>query len=354
MQLYQRYQERLQQHGFCADPAQQPILVALQHIADALAVPPITGWRRWLKQPTEPIPGLYIWGSVGRGKTWLMDLFFEHLPEPRKQRLHFHHFMQQVHQRLAQLKHNKEPLDQLAAQMAADWRILCLDEFHVIDIGDAMIFAGLLRGLFRRGLILVTTSNVPPSGLYPNGIQRDQFLPAIALLEQHTRVLAAGGEQDHRQAVAAAGQAYQYPLNVTTTQRLQHLFRQLAAETHDPAGQIRIQGRKINYQQRTPQVIWFEFQVLCGPPRSQHDYIALADQYAIVFISDIPAMTADDDDPMRRFIALIDELYDRRKQVVISAAVPAAELYQGDRLTFEFQRTLSRLHEMQHQLTLAK
>ncbi len=353
MQLHQRYQERLQQHGFCTDPAQQPILAALQQVADALTVPPVAGWRRWLGQATAPIPGLYIWGAVGRGKTWLMDLFFEHLPEPRKQRLHFHHFMQQVHQGLAQLKHKKEPLDRLAAQMAVDWRILCLDEFHVIDIGDAMIFAGLLRGLFQRGVILITTSNVPPAELYQNGIQRDRFLPAIALLEQHTRVLATHGEQDHRQSVAAAGQAYQYPLNATTTQRLQQMFRQLSDVAHDAAGQIRIQGRQIAYRQRAPQVIWFEFQVLCGPPRSQHDYIALADRYTVVFISDIPAMTADDDDdPMRRFIALIDELYDRRKQVVISAAVPARQLYQGERLTFEFQRTLSRLHEMQHDLAI--
>ncbi len=348
MRLQQLYQQRLQQHGFCADPAQKPILAALQHVADALAVPPVSGWRRWLGQPAAPIPGLYIWGSVGRGKTWLMDLFFDYLPEPRKQRLHFHHFMQQVHQSLAQLRHHKEPLDQLAAQMAADWRILCLDEFHVIDIGDAMIFAGLLRGLFRRGLILITTSNVPPDELYLHGIQRDQFLPAIALLEQHTRVLAVPGEQDHRQAVATAGLAYQFPLNATTTQRLQQMFGQLADETPDLAEQIRIQGRQIVCRQRTPHIIWFEFRVLCGPPRSQHDYIALADQYAVVFISDIPAMTADDDDPMRRFIMLIDELYDRRRKVVISAAVPAGQLYQGVRLTFEFQRTLSRLHEMQH------
>ncbi len=349
MRLQQLYQQRLQQHGFCADPAQKPILAALQHIADALAVPPVSGWRRWLGRPAAPIPGLYIWGSVGRGKTWLMDLFFDYLPEPRKQRLHFHHFMQQVHQGLAQLRHKtKEPLDQLAAQMATDWRILCLDEFHVIDIGDAMIFAGLLRSLFRRGVILITTSNVPPTELYLHGIQRDQFLPAIALLEQHTRVLAAQGAQDHRQAVAAAGQAYQFPLNASTTHRLQQMFRQLADAAPCPEGQIRIQGRQITYRQRTPRIIWFEFRVLCGPPRSSHDYIALADQYAVVFISDIPAMTADDDDPMRRFIMLIDELYDRRKKVVISAAVPAGRLYQGGRLTFEFQRTLSRLHEMQH------
>lgn len=347
MQLYQHYQERLQQHGLCADPAQRPILEALQHLADALAAPPVVRWRRWLGQAAAPIPGLYIWGSVGRGKTWLMDLFFEHLPEQRKQRLHFHRFMQQVHQGLAQLRHKKEPLDQLAARMAADWRVLCLDEFHVIDIGDAMIFAGLLRGLFQRGVILVTTSNVPPADLYLNGLQRDQFLPAIALLEQHTRVLAAQGEQDHRQAVAAVGQAYQYPLNVGTTQRLQHMFRQLANEVHDLAGRVSVQGRQIAYRQRTSRIIWFEFRVLCGPPRSQHDYIALADRYAVVFISDIPVMTADDDDPMRRFIMLIDELYDRQKQVVISAAAPAGRLYQGERLAFEFQRTLSRLHEMQ-------
>ena len=347
MQLHTLYQQRLQHEAFNLDAAQLPIIDALQQIADALAQPPVTGWQRWLGKPAPAIPGLYIWGSVGRGKTWLMDLFFTHLPEPSKKRLHFHHFMQQVHQGLAQLKQGKEPLDQLAEQMAKQWRILCLDEFHVIDIGDAMIFAGLLRGLFKRGIILITTSNVPPSGLYRNGIQRDQFLPAIALLEQHTQVLATDGDRDHRQAAAEVGEAYQYPLNATTEQRLQQMFHQRAEGHYEEAGLLPIQGRHIAYQYRASQMIWFDFNVLCGPPRSQHDYIALADNFTVLFITGIPAMDAEQDNPMRRFITLIDELYDRRKTVVISAAVPALDLYTGQRLAFEFQRTVSRLREMQ-------
>ena len=348
MQLHKLYQQRLQHEQFNPDPAQIPVLAALQQIADALAQPPrIPRWQQWLGKTEPAIPGLYIWGSVGRGKTWLMDLFFTHLPEPRKQRLHFHHFMRQVHQDLAELKQTKDPLDQLAAQMAGQWRVICLDEFHVIDIGDAMIFAGLLKGLFQRGLVLITTSNVPPSGLYPNGIQRDRFLPAIALLEQHTQVLTADGQCDHRQAAAGEGEAYQYPLNATTDERLLQMFQQQAEGQFETGGRLLIQGREIAYRHRSAQMVWFDFSVLCGPPRSQHDYIALADQFVVVFVSDIPAMDADHDNPMRRFIALIDELYDRRKTLVISAEVPALQLYTGQRLAFEFQRTVSRLREMQ-------
>ena len=347
MQLHTLYQQRLQHEQFEPDTAQFPVIDALQQIADALMQPAQPRWQRWFGKPAPVIPGLYIWGSVGRGKTWLMDLFFTHLPEARKQRLHFHHFMRQVHQGLAELKQTKDPLDQLAEQMTDQWRVLCLDEFHVIDIGDAMIFAGLLRGLFKRGLILITTSNVPPSGLYPNGIQRDRFLPAIALLEQYTQVLTADGQYDHRQAAAGVGEAYQYPLNATTDERLQQMFHQRAEGSYETKGQIPIQGRTIAYRYRTAQMVWFDFKVLCGPPRSQHDYIALADTFSVLFVSGIPAMCAEQDDPMRRFIALIDELYDRRKTLVISAAVPALQLYTGQRLAFEFQRTVSRLREMQ-------
>lgn len=348
MQLHTLYQQRLQQEQFSPDVTQLPIIDALQHIADALIKPPpAAGWRRWFNHPTPTVPGLYIWGSVGRGKTWLMDLFFEHVPEPRKQRLHFHHFMQQVHQGLAALKQGKDPLDTLAAQMTQQWRVLCLDEFHVIDIGDAMIFAGLLRGLFKRGLTLITTSNVPPTELYLNGIQRDQFLPAIDLLKQYTKVISATGQQDHRQAMAQADATYQYPLNPATEQHLLQLFRQLAPTHYATAGHLTINDRSIPYQYCADQVIWFDFRVLCGPPRSQPDYITLADRFSVLFIANVPQMEAEQDDPMRRFIALIDELYDRRKKIVISAAVPALQLYTGKRLTFEFQRTVSRLQEMQ-------
>jgi cell division protein ZapE len=348
MNLIQIYHQRLEQEGFDEDPYQIQMLQSLQRIADGLLQQPVaTGWRTWFAQKQATVQGLYVWGGVGRGKTWVMDLFFEHLPEERKGRLHFHRFMQYVHAEMAKIKEQTDPLNLVAKNMAEKWRVLCLDEFNVIDIGDAMILAGLLRSLFEQGVVLVTTSNVVPENLYPDGIQRASFLPAIALLEQHTEVLALGGDRDYRQAFLAQARVYHSPLGMETDAKLQLEFKRMASAHIEQEGSLEINGRAMHYRFLSESMVWFDFEALCGPPRSQHDYIELARCQSTVFLSDVPVMGPMFDDKMRRFILLIDEFYDRKVKLILSAEATADKLYVGERLAFEYQRTLSRLTEMQ-------
>lgn len=322
---------------------------ALQQVADGLQAPrPAAGWRSWFSsQAPEATPGLYIWGGVGRGKTWLMDLFYEHVDEPRKQRLHFHRFMQRVHADLANIKKQRNPLQLVVAGMAQEWRLLCLDEFQVVDIGDAVIFARLLEAMFEQGITLVTTSNVPPDGLYRDGIQRASFLPAIALLQGHLHVLGMGGERDFRKEIMSQVKTYHWPHSSGVDEKLLHEFRLLASAGLEEGGELIVNGRSMPYRYLADSIVWFDFEALCGPPRSQHDYIELARCQQTVFLTDVPQMGASRDDRTRRFIFLIDEFYDRKVKLVMSAEVAVKRLYQGERLAFEFQRTLSRLTEMQ-------
>lgn len=349
MSLRASYQQRLASDGLIEDPAQAPILDALQRVATELAAPPAPAGWRGLFGGARPrlVRGLYIWGGVGRGKTWLMDLFFEQLDEPRRQRLHFHRFMQRVHARLAAIKHQSNPLQLLAREMTRDWRVLCLDEFHVVDIGDAMIMAGLLKALLEQGLVLVTTSNVAPDALYRDGIQRASFLPAIDLLNQYLEVLCLAGERDYRGAPMTGSQVYHWPHSAATDALMLDQFRRSAGTDLLAGGELTINGRGMPFRYASDGMVWFDFEALCGPPRSQLDYIELSRCQHTVFLSGIPAMGAARDDRTRRFIFLVDEFYDRRVKLVLSAEVPAARLYQGERLAFEFQRTISRLAEMQ-------
>lgn len=348
MQLLDLYQQRLRADGFEADPEQLRILEGLQRIADQLQTPSGAGWRNWLGRGRPPaVKGLYVWGGVGRGKTWVMDLFFDALPEPRKQRLHFHRFMQLVHSRLGQIKSRANPLQLVARDMARDWRLLCLDEFHVVDIGDAVILAGLLRALLEQGIALVTTSNVPPDELYKDGIQRASFLPAIELLNRQLEVLRLGGERDYRVEIMTQAQVYHWPHSEHSDVAMLREFETMANSELRSDGDLLINGRAMPYRYASDGMAWFDFEALCGPPRSQHDYIELARCQHTVFLSDVPAMGASRDDRTRRFIFLIDEFYDRKVKLVISAEAPAPRLYQGERLAFEFQRTVSRLTEMQ-------
>lgn len=286
-------------------------------------------------------------GGVGRGKTWLMDLFHDELRATRKARFHFHRFMQLVHRELAVIKGKANPLQIIAERMARDWRVLCLDEFHVVDIGDAVILAGLLRSLFEHGIVLVTTSNVAPDNLYKDGIQRASFLPAIDLLNRHTEVLELGGDRDYRRMILEQAQVYHWPLIPEIDAALLLEFHRLATVEPEGAGELQINGRGMPYRHRVEGMVWFDFEALCGPPRSKNDYIELARCHQTVFISGIPIMGGSRDDRTRRFIFLVDEFYDRRVKLVLSAEAPAQRLYIGERLAFEFQRTLSRLTEMQ-------
>jgi cell division protein ZapE len=347
MSLAALYENRLAAEGLRSDPDQVRVLEALQRVADELSVPQPQGWRRWFQRAAPATRGLYVWGGVGRGKTWLMDLFHDHLAQVPRARFHFHRFMQLVHGELGAIKGKPNPLQIVAGRMATQWRLLCLDEFHVVDIGDAMILAGLLRSLFDQGIVLVTTSNVPPDNLYRDGIQRASFLPAIDLLNTRTEVLELGGDRDYRKMILEQAQVYHTPLGGRIEARLHEEFLRLANTAVEEAGDLIINGRIMPYRYRAEDMVWFDFEALCGPPRSKNDYIELARTHQTVFISDIPIMGGSRDDRTRRFIFLVDEFYDRRVKLVVSAEAPVQRLYIGERLAFEFQRTVSRISEMQ-------
>lgn len=347
MNLTERYQIALDHEGQMRDPAQQEVLHEFDRLLAQLNATP--SWMGWLRKrrPDRMPKGIYLWGGVGRGKTWLMDLFFELLPEGEKERLHFHRFMRWVHDELSRVSGQPEPLSIIAKNLAKRIRILCLDEFNVIDIGDAVILAGLIKALLSEGIVLVTTSNQHPDDLYKSGIQRASFLPAIALLNQYTNVIELKGDCDYRCELLEQLTIYHYPLNREVQAALEQEFDRLATDPVDDKNEVDIMGRPMQYLRRAPGLIWFDFEALCGPPRSQHDYIEIARCHHSVFVTNIPILDDSREDRSRRFIFCVDEFYDRRVKMVVSAEVALEELYQGQRLQFEFERTISRLQEMQ-------
>lgn len=297
----------------------------------------------------EPVKGLYVWGGVGRGKTYLMDIFFDCLPGERKRRTHFYRFMQEVHQSLVSLQGESDPLKPVAQQIARDIDVLCFDEFFVVDIGDAMILSGLLSALFDAGVVLVATSNVIPDRLYENGLQRERFLPAIDLLKRHTEVVEIADGTDYRLQRLSNSELYLAPIDSDTNETLLASFHDLApdrmqiSEHHS----LSILGREIKTRAFAEDVVWFDFQELCDGPRSAFDYVEIAKLFHALILSDVPQMRDSQNDAARRFISLIDELYDRRVKLIVSAAVPVDEIYLGSSLDFEMERTRSRLVEMQ-------
>lgn len=346
MSLIDHYQALVQSGDFHLDPAQLEVLGAFDQLARRLQQPQRrSGWLWKRRQPTEQ--GLYLWGGVGRGKTWLMDMFCSHYPDLSIERLHFHSFMRQVHEQLRQLEGREAPMDRVVGDMASRMRVLCLDEFHVIDIGDAMLLRGLLEGLEAAGITLVTTSNQPPDNLYQGGIQRDSFLPAIETLKRNNRVMALNGARDYRLQLFEASSIYHTPLDDLARMNMSKEFDRLAGESQEEQGRFEVPGRPIRFIKRGGGVIWCDFSALCGPPRWQNDYLELARCHHTVFISDIPHLDGVWDDRTRRFINLVDIFYDRKVKLVVSAANPAHEIYSGTRLQFEFRRTVSRLKEMQ-------
>jgi len=333
-----------------ADPAQAEAVSHLQRLYDDLTQPkPERGLlSRWLGSDTKsPLKGLYFWGGVGRGKTFLMDVFYDSLPFDEKQRMHFHRFMRYTHQELRTLQGTPNPLRQVAKNFAAKARVLCFDEFFVSDITDAMILAGLLDALFEEGVSLVATSNVEPANLYRDGLQRRKFLPAIALLEKHTHILNVDGGVDYRLRVLESAELFHYPLDAAADVSLARSFSALSPDRGEVDVTLEIEGRSIQARRCGDGVVWFDFPAICEGPRSQNDYIEIAMMFQTVLISNVPRFDSRKEDAARRFISLVDEFYDHNVKLVLSAEVAVSELYAGDRLVFEFQRTESRLQEMQ-------
>jgi cell division protein ZapE len=356
------YQQRIAECGFTPDRAQLAAVAKLDDLRQRLIASRSTNsspLRRLFggivgNSTKKPERGLYMWGGVGRGKTWLMDLFFQSLPFPEARRRHFHRFMYDIHAELKDLHNKESPLDSVAAQIARDTQVLCFDELFVTDIADAMILGGLFEGLFKRGVTLVATSNIPPRGLYKDGLQRQRFLPAIDLIEQNVDVLNVDGATDYRLRQLTQAGTYLLSSAPDTPKRLEALFAELSQHHAASDGSIEIAGRQIPVVRQSSSAVWFDFFAICGGPRSQDDYIEIAREYQSVVVANVPELNARTDDEARRFIALVDELYDRNVNLIVSAAAPATELYKGERLAFPFQRTVSRLIEMQSADYLAR
>ena len=343
------YQAEVDVGKITADPGQLMIAKALDGLLVKLANRRLEAsvLKRWFTRLEPPPVGLYIWGGVGVGKTFLMDIFMHNLPFEGKLRIHFYRFMQQVHKGLKQHAGTANPLAAVAKQWAKQVKVICFDEFLVNDIADAMLLGELLRHLFHHQVCLVTTSNVPPDMLYANGLQRRRFLPAIELLKTHTQVMQIDTKVDYRRQVLQKADVYHCPLGSKADKKLWQSLCDLSLDEPQEACSIVINDRPILSRFVTEGAIWFDFLQLCDGPRSQFDYIEIANSYTVVLISDIPQLSADKDDQMRRFISLIDEFYDRKVKLVLSVAVPLEQLYTGIRLGFEFERTRSRLIEMQ-------
>jgi cell division protein ZapE len=303
----------------------------------------------------SPLRGLYLWGGVGRGKTFLVDEFLAELPIRDKRREHFHRFLQDVHAGLRRHRNLPSPLDRVAADLAAKARLLCIDEFVVSDVADAMVLATLLDALFSQGVTLVATSNLPPSELYRGGLQRERFLPAIALIEKHCRVMELDAGVDYRLRQLERVALYLGPGIADAESRLATEFERLADGPGEKDARVQVAGRSVRARREAEDIVWFDFREICEGPRSAVDYIEIARCYHTVFVGRVPAMDAGSEDAARRFITMVDEFYDRGVKLVLSAAAaePAA-LYRGDRLAFEFRRTTSRLNEMQSRKYLAR
>lgn len=348
MSVREVYEAELQARGYQSDPAQLRGVAALERCA--------TEWSHYKAQRSNALKklihrpaiprGVYMYGGVGRGKSFLMDCFFQAVPVVRKTRLHFHEFMREVHRQLAELQGTVNPLDALGARMARRYRLICFDEFHVADITDAMILHRLLDALFEHGVGFVTTSNFKPDDLYPNGLHRDRILPAIALLNEKLEVISVDNGTDYRRRTMEQVKLYHTPLGPQADAEMNEAFTRLA-ESRDEDPVLLIEHREIRARRKAGGVVWFDFRTLCGGPRSQNDYLEIASQFHTVLLSDVPRMAARNASEARRFTWLVDVLYDRRVKLIVSAEVPPEALYTEGALAHEFPRTVSRLNEMQ-------
>ncbi len=347
MSVEARYRRELVERGFTEDPAQLAAVAALERCAQ--------DWANYRRKRANPLKkllgrpevprGVYMYGGVGRGKSFLMECFFEEVPLKRKTRLHFHEFMREVHRQLMELSGTADPLDVLGARIAKRHRLICFDEFHVADITDAMILYRLLKSLFEHGVGFVTTSNFQPDGLYPDGLHRDRILPAIALLKERLEVISVDNGTDYRRLTLEQIAMYHTPNGEQADAAMTQAFDRLA-ETSDEPPVLMIESRSIAARRKAGGVVWFDFKTLCGGPRSQNDYLEIATQFHTLLLSDVPHMPVRMASEARRFTWLVDVLYDRRVKLILSAEVPPERLYTEGPLVHEFPRTVSRLNEM--------
>ncbi|WP_226571746.1 cell division protein ZapE [Mangrovibacter yixingensis] len=363
-----RYEIALRDGQFQPDHVQLAAITQLDAIYQALvarqttpnnAVPKgltgkITKWFNRQPDSPPPVKGLYMWGGVGRGKTWLMDMFFQSIPGERKLRLHFHRFMLRVHEELTRLQGHSDPLEIVADSFKAQTDLLCFDEFFVSDITDAMLLGGLMQALFSRGITLVATSNIPPENLYHNGLQRSRFLPAIAAIQAHCDVMNVDAGVDYRLRALTQAHLWLSPCNADNQRRMEQLFQALSGSPwHEGQGEVlEVNHRSLATLGSANQTLAVTFDTLCVDARSQHDYIALSHLFHTVMLYNVPVMDSRIENAARRFIALVDEFYERQVKLVVLAQVPLFEIYQGEHLKFEFQRCLSRLQEMQSEAYL--
>lgn len=349
----QWYEEKVQSGKLISDPFQRSVVLRFEKLFHEMLVSQnlVNRFKSrcclWLKLSQKPVQGIYLWGSVGRGKTAMMDMFFHLLPFRQKERLHFHRFMQHVHQKLALFQGESEPLYLVAKAFKARTSIICFDEFYVTDIADAMILSELFKHLFAMGITLVATSNIPPEDLYSNGLQREKFLPTINLIKENTDILSMDGDTDYRMQYLANAQLYQFPLDEKSEKKLMEHFLGLAQDDGVANKSLLIMDRNIPTKWLAENIVWFDFQALCKSARSALDYVQIARDFKTVLLSNVTPMGEDSEDVARRFIALVDEFYDHKVTLIISAALPLQDLYQGTRHRFDFQRTTSRLTEMQ-------
>jgi len=353
----EKYKQDLTRDDFLFDAAQEHAVTHLQRLYEDLQKKPIavSGFKkvlnRWkkvyMKPEVKPIQGLYFWGGVGRGKTYLVDTFYDCLPFTNKSRVHFHRFMHRVHDELKLLTGQSDPLKIIAKRFADETCIICFDEFFVSDITDAMILGTLFEELFALNVTLVATSNIIPDELYRNGLQRERFLPAIKLINEHTDIVNVDSGVDYRLRTLEQAEIFHFPLDEQANDNLNHYFRQLSCEPGEQGAEIEINHRQLPTIAVSDGVAFFEYSVLCESARSQSDYMEISRFYHTVLIANVTQMHAENDDATRRFIALVDEFYERNVKLIMSAEVTLEDLYSGGRLSFEFKRCLSRLQEMQ-------
>ena len=345
----QRYEQVISTDEFTRDEQQYQAMSYLDELYHQLnnSVEQKKGFFSFLKSKPTALKGLYMWGGVGRGKTWMMDMFYDSLTIERKMRQHFHHFMQRVHQELNNLQGQSDPLEKVADIIYAEAVIICFDEFFVSNVSDAMILGDLFTMLFNRGVTLVATSNIEPAGLYKDGLHRDRFMPAIAEVERHTTVMNIDSGIDYRLRVLQQAELYESPLTKANHHWLANRFASLSNNQKISNAPITINGREIKINARTEDILFCDFRHLCMEPRSASDFIQIAKEFSTVLINSVPALDDDLRDPTRRFIYLVDEFYDRRVKLLVRAEQPILELYQGQKLAFEIERTRSRLLEMQ-------
>lgn len=344
----QRYEHAIQTGEFSEDPQQRMAMTYLDNVYQQLLANQAKsrGLFSFLRK-TESPKGLYMWGGVGRGKTWMMDMFYESLPLQNKMRQHFHHFMKRVHSELNRLQGQQDPLQKVADIIHNEAEVICFDEFFVSNVSDAMILGDLFTMLFERGITLVATSNIAPNGLYKNGIHRDRFLPAISEVEKNCTVMNIDSGIDYRLRVLQQAELYVSPLTKENLHWLANRFVALSNNQAVSQAPIVVNGREIAIKGRTENTLYVDFRELCMQPRSASDFIEIANQFSTVLVDDVPALNDVIADPTRRFIYLVDEFYDRRVKLLVRAEQPILELYQGQKLAFEIERTRSRLLEMQ-------